>query len=89
MAKRFGHYKSVKLHRRWLDGNLGALSLERMGFCPKEIDALTRLKERVMRRLHELDGRQLQCWCALTAPCHVDKLAELAPIHAEYERVAA
>ena len=41
MVARFGHAKSVRLFQRWLNG-MGALSLERLGFCPAEIAALDR-----------------------------------------------
>lgn len=30
------------------------------------------------RRLPELRGKVLMCWCALQAPCHADVLLELA-----------
>lgn len=32
----------------------------------------------VLRRLPELRGKQLACWCSLDKPCHADVLAELA-----------
>ncbi len=30
------------------------------------------------RRLPELRGKELMCWCSLQAPCHADVLLELA-----------
>ena len=89
-ARRWGHAKSVILHERWLRGRLGALSLERMGFCPAEVEALYRLRERVLTRLHELAGRDLACWCPLSSKwCHANTLLGLAPGFAELERLAA
>jgi hypothetical protein len=71
---RAGHCEAVKLHSFWLAGELGALTLERLRFSPGEIDALTRLRQRVLSRVHELAGRDLQCWCPTTALCHADAL---------------
>lgn len=89
MSRRFGHMKSVRLHERWLRGDIAALSLERIGFCPAEIDTLLRLRVRVLTGLHRLAGHHLQCWCPLSAPCHADLLLMLAPVHVDYERHAA
>ncbi|HKT85596.1 MAG TPA: DUF4326 domain-containing protein [Novosphingobium sp.] len=89
-ARRWGHAKSVILHDRWLQGRLGALSLERMGFCPAEIEALYRLRERVLTNLHRLAGHDLACWCPVTSKwCHAEKLLDLAARYAEFERFAA
>lgn len=33
------------------------------------------------KRLPELRGKDLACWCALDAPCHADVLLELANTH--------
>ncbi|SEQ59705.1 DUF4326 domain-containing protein [Sphingobium sp. YR768] len=75
----FGHARSVRLHARWLDGRLGDLSLEMLGFCPAEIEAMHRLLDRVLRRLPELSGLDLQCWCPTTSRwCHADNLLRLA-----------
>lgn len=87
---RFGHAKSVILHRAWLNGDIGDLMLERMGFCPRQIDALHRLRERALTNLHHLAGVDLVCWCPQSSGwCHADILMQLAPAHAEYERLAA
>lgn len=89
-ARQWGHAKSVILHERWLAGRLGALTLERLGFCPGEIDALERLRARVLARLHTLAGLDLACWCPLsTRWCHAETLLRLAPLHAEYDKLAA
>ena len=80
-GRQWGHAKSVKLHRQWLSYEIGALSLEAMGFCPAEIEALERLRARVLDRIHELTGRDLACWCPLSSRwCHADTLLNLAAI---------
>ena len=85
-----GHAKATILHDQWLKGRIGALTLERMGYCPSEIEALERLRARVLTSLHRLVGHDLACWCPLTSPwCHAETLLRLAPIHADYERWAA
>jgi hypothetical protein len=77
--ERFGHAKCVILHRRWIAGRLGALTLERLGYCPNEIDALTRWRARLLERLPEIRGVDLQCWCPLSSAwCHADTLIALA-----------
>lgn len=35
-------------------------------------------RNEIVRRLPELRGRDLACWCALDRPCHADVLLELA-----------
>ena len=76
---RFGHARSVALHHRWIAFKLGALTLERLGFSPAEIDSLDRLRERVIDRLPELRGVDLQCWCPLSSKwCHADTLLAIA-----------
>lgn len=88
--RQWKHAKSVKLHRSWLKGEIAALSLEKLGFCPMEVDALLRLRARVLVRLHELSGRDLACWCPIaSAWCHADILLDLAPLHADLERFAS
>lgn len=85
-----GHAKSVILHKEWLAGRIGALMLERMHFHPAEIDALDRLRCRVLTNLHRLEGKDLACWCPLTSEwCHAETLLQLAPRYAEFERFAA
>lgn len=74
-----GHAKSVILHQRWLRNDLGALTLERMGFHPAEIDSLDRLRCRVFERMPQLVGRDLACWCPLNSRwCHADTLLDMA-----------
>lgn len=77
--KRFGHARSVRLFNRWIAGRLGDLTLEMLGFCPAEIDALARLRRRVIDSLPKLAGKDLQCWCPSTSRwCHADTLLTLA-----------
>lgn len=87
---RFGHARCVILHRCWLEGRIGDLMLERMNFCPAEIEALHRRRAATLQRLHELAGRDLACWCPATSQwCHADTLLRMAPRFAELERLAA
>ncbi|WP_207906096.1 DUF4326 domain-containing protein [Novosphingobium sp. ST904] len=89
-SRRWGHAKSVILHDRWLQGRLGALSLERMDFCPAEIEALYRMRERVLTGLHHIAGHALACWCPLSSKwCHAETLIRMANVHADYEKFAA
>ena len=90
VGRRWGHAKCVKLHRQWLTGEIAALTLERMEFCPREVDALQRLRAWTLTNLHRLAGHDLACWCPLNSRwCHADTLLELAPLYADYERHAA
>lgn len=87
---RCGHARSVILHKEWLAGHIGALTLERMGFCPAQIEALDRLRSRVLVNLHRLAGHDLACWCPLTSQwCHAETLLALAPQYHELEQLAA
>lgn len=84
------HARSVILHGEWLKGQVGALTLERLKFSPGEIDALDRLRIRVLTQLHTLAGHDLACWCPLSSEwCHAETLLQLAPLYAEIERFAA
>lgn len=91
--KRAGHGSHARctiLHKEWLAGRVGALMLENMGFHPGEIDALERLRCRVLSDLHQLAGKDLACWCPLTSEwCHAETLMRLAPQFAEIESIAA
>jgi hypothetical protein len=90
MVDRWGHARSVILHKEWLAGRVGALTLENMGFSPAEIDAIERLRCRVLTHLHQLAGKDLACWCPLTSDwCHAETLLQMAAVHAVYERHAA
>ncbi len=39
---------------------------------------LTERRDRLLRDIHELRGKDLACWCADGDPCHADTLIELA-----------
>jgi Domain of unknown function (DUF4326) len=89
-AQRFGHAKCVILHKAWLTGELGDFQLEQIGFCAREIEALTRKRASILIRLHELTGKDLVCWCPVTSPwCHAETYLALASDYAETERLAA
>ncbi len=84
-----GHARSVILHAKWLEGRVGALMLENAGFSPAEIDAISRLRARVLTNLHRLAGRHLACWCPITSDwCHANTLLNMAPEYAELEEVS-
>ena len=84
----FGHVRATRLYERWIDGRLGDLTLEALGFCPSEIEALHRLHERVLHRLPLLAGLNLQCWCPVTSRwCHADILLRRANLHQSPENV--
>lgn len=88
--QRFGHAKSVILHRAWLNGQLGDLTLEKLQFCPAKIEALHRLRRRVLDNLHTLIGLDLVCWCPQTSDwCHATTLLEMAAKLETVEQVAA
>lgn len=88
-GRQWGHAKSVNLHRRWLNGQLGALSLERLSFSAGEVAALDRRRIWLLTHLHELAGHDLACHCPLSSRwCHADIYLELAPAYADYESFA-
>ncbi len=58
-----GNGHATHLYRRWL-----------AGYHPVH-DAR---RAEILRRLPELKGKPLACWCALEDPCHADVLIELA-----------
>jgi hypothetical protein len=53
--------------RNWITGTCSGLSL----WYPRR-------REELLRRLPELRGRDLACWCPLDQPCHADVLLDLA-----------
>ena len=84
------HARCVILHKAWLAGQLGDFALERMGFCPAQIEALHRKRAKTLIELHRLAGHDLACWCPLTSDwCHAETLLALAPQYAQLERHAA
>ncbi|WP_370169768.1 DUF4326 domain-containing protein [Sphingobium abikonense] len=78
-AERFGHARSVRLYRQWIERRLTLRDLERLGFNQSEINALIDWRNRLDAELPDLHGRDLQCWCPLsTKHCHVEILLEVA-----------
>lgn len=78
-SQRFGHARATRLHRDWLSGRVSALALERLGFCPAEIDMLLLVRARVREALPRLRGKDLVCWCPLNSRwCHANTLLKLA-----------
>ncbi|MDE1914714.1 MAG: DUF4326 domain-containing protein [Sphingomonadales bacterium] len=89
-GRQWGHAKATILHANWLNGRIGALTLERMGFGPAEIAALERLRIWVLTSLHQLAGHDLACWCSANSEwCHAETLRRIAPTYADYERHSA
>jgi hypothetical protein len=85
-----GHAQSVILHSKWLEGRIGARMLENMGFSLGEIEALDRLRLRVLHRLPDLAGKDLTCWCPLTSDwCHAATLLNLANHMPRIAKIAA
>ncbi|WP_084625422.1 DUF4326 domain-containing protein [Sphingobium sp. C100] len=75
----FGHVRSVRLYRRWIERKLTLPDLERLGFNQPEINALVDWRNRLDAELPRLRGHDLQCWCPLTTKyCHVEVLLEAA-----------
>lgn len=78
-SEKFGHAKSVKLYQQWVDGRLGDLTLEKMGFDGAEIDSLHRWRMRLAAAIPRLRGHDLQCWCPVNSRwCHANILLRLA-----------
>lgn len=76
---RIGHARGVILYRAWLSGQLSPRVLESAGFGEHEIASLSRWRLRLLKRLPEIRGRDLQCWCPLTSDwCHAEVLLALA-----------
>ena len=48
-SPRFGHARSIGLHRAWLEGRLTIGVLARMGFNQSEVDALLRRRRFLLR----------------------------------------
>ncbi|WP_010545925.1 DUF4326 domain-containing protein [Sphingomonas elodea] len=76
---KIGHARSVILYRSWLDGDLSPRVLRAAAFDEPEINGLYRWRRRLIACLHQLRGRDLQCWCPLTSSwCHADALLRSA-----------
>jgi len=76
---RIGHKRSVILFKAWLRGDCSPRVLKAAGFSKAEAAELERRRLRVLQRLPQLAGRDLQCWCPTTSEwCHADVLIQLA-----------
>jgi len=76
--RRIGHKRSVILYEAWVLGRLSPYILSRCGFGRDEIASLYRWRQRLLRSLPGLRGRDLQCWCPLTSEwCHANVLLRL------------
>lgn len=74
-----GDFCCVLAYREWLTSGIEGRGAS-TGLFVFALDALDGYPRRdeVVRRLPELRGRDLACWCPLDAPCHADVLLELA-----------
>ena len=78
-SDRFGHARAVGLHRAWLAGRLGERTLRSLGFNENERVALERMRQRALRRIAEIGGQDVGCFCPLTSRwCHVNTVIKLA-----------
>ena len=59
-----GREEAARRYRAWLRGE-----------AYREVEPERRAE--ILRRLPELRGRALMCWCPLHEPCHADILLEL------------
>lgn len=59
----------VRWYREWLAG----LPVDMAGDA-----AAAQQRDEIRRRMPELRGHDLACWCLLDQPCHADVLLELA-----------
>lgn len=76
--------RRVALFRKFLaDARAHVIGPRPEGVAPGVVwpTSLTELGERgqkILRRLPDLRGKNLACWCPLDQPCHADVLLELA-----------
>lgn len=69
----FGNpFETAEQFRHWLNHNIC--------FDLSYVDFMRLLPQRnqIEKRLDELRGKQLACWCPLDRPCHADVLCEIA-----------
>lgn len=67
------------MHRAWLRGELSPRVLRAARFSRAEIDALCRLRGRVLKHLPSLRGRDVVCRCRQGSRwCHGDELLAIA-----------
>ncbi len=75
----FNAEMAISLHRSWLE----AETAEELGYTDMFAEYLNTRRAEVMRRLPELRGKNLACWCPCPDPyerdrCHRAVLMELA-----------
>jgi hypothetical protein len=71
--------ESLRAYREWVESGLEGRP-SRTGHFFGGLDALNNYERRneLVRRLPELRGKDLACWCKLGEACHADILLELA-----------
>ena len=64
----------VNNYQRWLNGD------KNIGTLAAAVDAMNGYKHRneILKRLPELKGKNLACWCSLDQECHADILIKMA-----------
>ena len=71
--------EAVRAYREWLmSGIEGRPCKTGHLYGALEAQAGHKIRDEVLRRLPELRGKNLACWCPLNEPCHADVLLELA-----------
>lgn len=76
-----GHAHAADWFRRWLADNMSMTVMaqsSRADWGSYSGVLLVTVQQHLLRRLPELRGKNLACWCALDQPCHADILLELA-----------
>lgn len=63
---------NVDNFRHWLTATLEQIQFFELY---RELEPI---RQEILRRLPELRGKNLACWCPLDSPCHADVLLELA-----------
>lgn len=65
--------EAVALFRAFLEGGTIVAQGD-----PESLQAMEETRATILRRLPELRGKNLACYCPLDKPCHADVLLELA-----------
>jgi hypothetical protein len=75
---------SVASYRHWLAGDYGlvqAIGVDEgcsAGWVARRLEYLEQKRQDILRRLPELRGKDLACWCKLSDACYADCLLEMA-----------
>jgi hypothetical protein len=67
--------RAVRFYREWLTRTKGGRITNRLGDTTA---AYMAQYDEIWKRMDELAGHDLACWCPLDQPCHADVLLELA-----------